>query len=130
MKLDHLPFTASNNNNKKNNLKKLYFTFEIQSSYFLNLPLKNVLVLKSNSIVLSDNFLIKEVKNNYIFFIFILLFALLFILFFIDQTLLIYDNSSLLLIIKNQTFDFNTNNSFKICNSFFNDLLINIIQQL
>ena len=130
MKLDHLPSTASNNNNKKNNLKKLYFTFEIQSSYFLNLPLKNVLVLKSNSVVLSDNFLIKEVKNNYIFFIFILLFALLFILFFIDQTLLIHDNSSLLLIIKNQTFDFNTNNSFKICNSFFNDLLINIIQQL
>jgi len=130
LKLDHLPSTASNNNNKKKNLKKLYFTFEIQSSYFLNLPLKNVLVLKSNSIVLSDNFLIKEVKNNYIFFIFILLFALLFILFFIDQTLLIYDNSSLLLIIKNQTFDFNTNNSFKICNSFFNDLLINIIQQL
>ena len=130
MKLDHLPSTASNNNNKKNNLKKLYFTFEIQSSYFLNLPLKNVLVLKSNSILLSDNFLIKEVKNNYTFFIFILFFALLFILFFIDQTLLIYDNSSLLLIIKNQTFDFNTNNSFKICNSFFNDLLINIIQQL
>lgn len=130
MKLDHLPSIASNNNNKKNNLKKLYFTFEIQSSYFLNLPLKNVLVLKSNSIVLSDNFLIKEGKNNYTFFIFILLFALLFILFFIDQTLLIYDNSSLLLIIKNQTFDFNTNNSFKICNSFFNDLLINIIQQL
>lgn len=130
MKLDHLPSTASNNNNKKNNLKKLYFTFEIQSSYFLNLPLKNVLVLKSNSILLSDNFLIKEVKNNYTFFIFILFFALFFILFFIDQTLLIYDNSSLLLIIKNQTFDFNTNNSFKICNSFFNDLLINIIQQL
>jgi hypothetical protein len=130
LKLDHLPSIASNNNNKKNNLKKLYFTFEIQSSYFLNLPLKNVLVLKSNSIVLSDNFLIKEGKNNYTFFIFILLFALLFILFFIDQTLLIYDNSSLLLIIKNQTFDFNTNNSFKICNSFFNDLLINIIQQL
>ena len=130
MKLDHLPSTASNNNNKKNNLKKLYFTFEIQSSYFLNLPLKNVLVLKSNSVVLSDNFLIKEVKNNYTFFIFILFFALLFILFFIDQTLLIYDNSSLLSIIKNQTFDFNTNNSFKICNSFFNDLLINIIQQL
>ena len=128
MKLDHLPSTASNNNNKKNNLKKLYFTFEIQSSYFLNLPLKNVLVLKSNSVVLSDNFLIKEVKNNYAFFIFILLFALLFILFFIDQTLLICDNSGLLLIIKNQTFDFNTNNSFKICNSFFNDLLINIIQ--
>jgi len=130
LKLDHLPSTASNNNNKKNNLKKLYFTFEIQSSYFLNLPLKNVLVLKSNSVVLSDNFLIKEVKNNYTFFIFILFFALLFILFFIDQTLLIYDNSSLLSIIKNQTFDFNTNNSFKICNSFFNDLLINIIQQL
>jgi hypothetical protein len=128
LKLDHLPSTASNNNNKKNNLKKLYFTFEIQSSYFLNLPLKNVLVLKSNSVVLSDNFLIKEVKNNYAFFIFILLFALLFILFFIDQTLLICDNSGLLLIIKNQTFDFNTNNSFKICNSFFNDLLINIIQ--
>jgi hypothetical protein len=130
LKLDHLPSIVLNNNNKKNNLKKLYFTFEIQSLYFLNFPLKNVLVLKSNSIVLSDNFLIKKEKNNYTFFIFILLFALLFILLFIDQTLLMYDNSSLLFIIKNQTFDFNANNSFKICNSFFNDLLINIVQQL
>lgn len=126
MKFEHL-LSTKNNNNKK---KKSYFTFEIRSLSFLNFTLKNVLHIKSNFNDQTDNFTFKESKNSYIFFFLILFLFFFVILFLIDQCLLNCDNTTLLLIIDNQTINFNTNNCFNNCNLFFNDLLINIVQEL
>lgn len=130
MKFEHLSSAKNNNNNNNNKKKKSYFTFEIQSLSFLNFTLKNVLHIKSNFNDQANNVTFKESKNSYTFFFFILLFVFFVILFVIDQYLLNCDNTNLLLIIDSQAINSNLNNCFNNCNLFFNDLLINIVQEL
>ena len=126
MKFEHLSSTKNNNNKKK----KSYFTFEIQSLSFLNFTLKNVLHIKSNFNDQTNNFTFKESKNSYIFFFLIVFLFFFVILFLIDQHVLNCGNTALFLIIDSQTIGFHTNNCFNNCNLFFNDLLINIVQEL
>lgn len=131
MKFEHLidNLRKKNLNYFKSKNKKTYFNFEVRPLIFLGFHLKNVLYFNLTSENNLNEFLIlNNNKKNWIPLI-ILFFSILFLILFfiIENHNSIFDSNVLNLIFNSNNSNFY--NNLKNSNIFFNNLLIEIIQE-
>lgn len=129
MKFDHVLLTKKSL--FKPSVKKSHFIFEIKPLFFLNFNIQNVLHLKSNFEFSIDPSFFENSKKNIIIVLF-LVFVFCFSFFFVYVTFVegvsVPLNNSFLRVIFTPT-TITTNKYFSIPNSFFNNLLIDVIHE-